>query len=164
MTATWTANKTWAAGEVVTAAMLNQYVRNNLDWLKGRPYVSEQDFDGTFFSTSSSSFQYTNANTTLTTTGGRVMVVVFGTIVIGNTATSARITLYEDGVNKGDATEGMVGVQGNTGFKFPFCIIYITPTAPTAAAHDWRIYLRSTNNTDPISFTQYQMWAIEIGA
>jgi len=34
MTATWTAPRTWATGEVVTESMLNTHVRDNLDWLK----------------------------------------------------------------------------------------------------------------------------------
>jgi hypothetical protein len=164
MTATWTANKTWASGEVVTAAMLNQYVRDNLDWLKGRPYGTEQDFDGTFFSTTSSSFQDTGANSTLTTTGGRVLVLCFGTWIIGNTATGGRMTIYEDGVNKGDATEGMIRFVGVTNAATGFCFAYITPTAPTAATHEWKIYLRSTDNTNAMSITQYQINAIEIGA
>jgi hypothetical protein len=164
MTSTWTANRTWTDGELVNASIMNQYVRDNLDWLKGRPYGTEQDFDGTFFSTTSSSFQDTGANATLTTTGGRVLVIVFGTTVVGNTATSGRLTIYEDGVNKGDATEGMQAALSTTNGKHPFCMVYITPTAPTAAAHEWKIYLRSTDNTNAMSITQYQINAIEIGA
>lgn len=164
MTATWTTNKTWAAGEIVTADMLNTYLRDNLDWLKGRPTIYESDFDGTFFSTTSSSFQDTGADAVLTTTGGRVMVVCFGTCIVGNTATSGRLTLYQDGGNVGDATEGMLRVLAATNYASPFCFSYITPTAPTAASHTWKIYLRSTDNTNSMSITQYQMWAIEIGA
>jgi hypothetical protein len=164
MTATWTANKTWASGEVVTAAMMNQYIRDNLDWLKGRPTAYESDFDGTFFNTTSSSFQDTGANADITTTGGRVMVVAFGSFLIGNTATNAVLTVYEDGVNKGDATEGMQYLVAATNGRVPFCICYITPTAPTAAAHTWKLYLRSTDNTNSANIKQYQMWAMEIGA
>jgi hypothetical protein len=164
MTATWTANKTWASGEVVTAAMLNQYVRDNLDWLKGRPYIQEQDFDGTFFSTTSSTFQDSGADAVLTTTGGRVMVVAWGSVLIGNTATNAVLTLYEDGSNVGNATEGMQYLVAATNGRVPFCICYITPTAPTAAAHTWKVYLRSTDNTNSANIKQIQMWAIEIGA
>src|SRR5688572_10563024 len=31
----WSAPKTWSVGEVVTAAMMNTHVRDNLDYLKG---------------------------------------------------------------------------------------------------------------------------------
>jgi hypothetical protein len=164
MTSTWTANRTWTDGELVNASIMNQYIRDNLDWLKGRPYISEQDFDGTFFSTTSSSFQDTGADAVLTTTGGRVLVLAFGSVTVGNGATSAVLTLYEDGVNKGDATEGMQYQTSATNGRVPFCMAYITPTAPTAAAHTWKVYLRSTDNTNSAAIKQYQMWAIEIGA
>jgi hypothetical protein len=164
MTSAWSANRTWTDGELVNASIMNQYVRDNLDWLKGRPYISEQDFDGTFFSTTSSSFQDTGADAVLTTTGGRVLVVAFGTWQPANVATDGKMTVYEDGVNKGDATAGMISTAVGTGQDTAFCICYITPTAPTAAAHTWKLYLRSTDNTNATLITQYQMWAIEIGA
>ncbi len=31
----WTANRTWTAGEVVTASIMNTYIRDNLNYLKG---------------------------------------------------------------------------------------------------------------------------------
>lgn len=34
MTATWTTPRTWVTGEVVTAAQLNEQIRDNEDWLK----------------------------------------------------------------------------------------------------------------------------------
>lgn len=37
MTAIWTPPKTWSAGELVTAELLNQQLRDNLDYLKDRP-------------------------------------------------------------------------------------------------------------------------------
>jgi hypothetical protein len=163
MTATKTTPRTWTTGEIVTAALLNTHLRDNLDWLFGRPQANESDFDGTFSSTSSSSFTDTGANADITTTGGRVMVVVFGSTLVASSSTTGYLTLYEDGVNKGDATLGMQTVFGN-GIPCVFAIIYITPTAPTAAAHSWKLYARSSNNTNLVSVTQYQMWALEIGA
>lgn len=164
MTATWTTPRTWATGEVVTAAQLNQYLRDELDWLKGRPAAYESDFDGTFFSTTSSSFQDTGANAALTTTGGRVMVVCFGSVLTANSTTQPILTLYQDGANMGDATLGMTYTQQGTAGITPFAIVYITPTAPTAAAHEWKVYMRSLDNVQAATIKQYQMWAIEIGA
>jgi hypothetical protein len=163
MTATWTANRTWVAGEVVTATLLNQYVRDNLDWLKGRPYVSQQDFDGTFYAATTAVFADTGAASALTTTGGRVMVVAFGACYGSNTA-DISLTIYEDGVNKGDATLGMTTDYTTNASSVPFCICYITPTAPTAAAHTWRLYAKGDDSSGNIAVTQVQMWAIEIGA
>jgi hypothetical protein len=39
MTAAWTAPKTWSVGELVTAALLNTHLRDNLEWL----YSKRQD-------------------------------------------------------------------------------------------------------------------------
>ena len=166
MTATWTANRTWTTGEVVTAAYLNQYLRDNLDWLKGRPVIYASDFDLTVYSTTSSTFQDTGLSATLTTTGGRVMVVAFGTLG-GNTASNWKIlSLYQDGTTTGDATYGtqIALSAGNATLYHPFSIVYITPTAPTAASHTWKLYMRNSDNTNAVTIVQYQMWAIEIGA
>jgi hypothetical protein len=164
MTAIWTANRTWVDGEIVTAAMMNQYLRDNLDWLKGRPQVNASDFDGTVYSTTSSTFQDTGLSATLTTTGGRVMVVAWGSWLIDNSATNGVLTLYEDGVNVGNSTEGMQYLVAASNGRVPFAIAYITPTAPTAASHTWKLYLRSTNGVNTANIKQYQMWATEIGA
>jgi hypothetical protein len=163
MTAIWTAPATMVDGVVQGAAWFNQYLKDNLEWLKGRPYVQEQDFDGTFFTTSSATFQDTGADAALTTTGGRVMVVCWGTILVASTSTNGYLTIYEDGVNKGDATAGMQTAVQNSP-PVPFSMVYITPVAPTAAAHTWKVYLRSSSGAANVSITQYQMWAIEIGA
>lgn len=164
MTATWTTPRTWVEGEIVTAALMNEVIRDNLDWLKGRPYIQANDLDGTVYSTTSSTFQDTGLSATLTTTGGRVMVVAWGSFLVGNSATNAVLTIYEDGVNQGNATEGMQYLVAGSNGRVPFCIVYITPTAPTAASHTWKLYLRSTDNVNTANIKQYQMWATEIGA
>lgn len=167
MTSTWTANRTWVAGEVVTAALLNQYLRDNLDWLKVRPYSTEQDFDGTIFGTTSNTWQDTGISSgSLTTTGGRVLVICFGTVGGDTTNNHKFVTLYEDGVNKGDASYGMqVSNQYNSAATLfaPFCICYITPTAPTAAAHEWKLYLRNNNNANTVTIATAFIAAFEIG-
>lgn len=163
MTATWTAPRTWSAGELVTAAMLNAHVRDNLEWLKGRPIDTQQDFDGTFFAASTASWATTGADVAITTTGGRVMVVAFGACYGTNTA-DISLTIYEDGVNKGDATVGMTTDYVTNGSSIPFCICYVTPTAPTAAAHTWTLYAKGDDASGNVAVTQVQMWAIEIGA
>lgn len=169
MTATWTTPRTWATGEIVTAALLNAHLRDNLEWLKGRPLATEQDFDGTVFSTTSSTFQDTGVNVALTTTGGRVLVVVFGTIGETTSVNKGYLTLYQDGVNVGDATWGMIAEEHyNAGavseIVHPFCIAYHTPTAPTAGAHEWKLYLRSANNSTAWLVKTAHIWAMEIGA
>ena len=37
MTPIWSQPRTWLTGELATAALLNQHLRDNLDWLKTPP-------------------------------------------------------------------------------------------------------------------------------
>lgn len=161
MPATWTDPRTWVDLDLVTAADLNEQVRDNLLWLKGRPVAVEQDFDDTVWSAVTSSFTDTGINADITTTGGRVLVVAFGTFASGNTARPIA-TLYQDGANKGHATYGMA--QSSAASKIPFAIVYVTPTAPTAAAHSWKLYVRGTDTSGTTVLYQAHMFAVEIGA
>lgn len=152
------------ASTVAQSAKMNQGVLQNLLWLKGRPYALVSDFDGTVFSTTSSTFQDTGIAATLTTTGGRVLVVAFGTVTTADSTIFAHLTMYQDGVNAGHTTEGMVKAKSlSNGLTAPFCLAYLTPTAPSEAAHTWKVYLRSSG-TASVGITQIQMWALEIGA
>lgn len=165
MPATWTDPRTWVDLDLVTAADLNEQVRDNLLWLKERPIANESDFDGTFFNTTSSTWQDTGADAALTTTGGRVLVVAFGGVYVGGSSTAAHLTLYQDGSNVGNATEGMMQARNPANALYsPFAIVYITPAAPTAAAHTWKLYMKSSDNAANVYIRAYQMWAIEIGA
>jgi hypothetical protein len=165
MPAVWTAPRTWTDAELVTASLLNPHIRDNLEWLKGRPVSQVQDFDGTVFSTTSASFQDTGISVTITTTGGRVLVVAFGTVYAQNSTLSAQLSLYQDGSNVGHSTEGMTRSNSlANGLYTPFGIVYLTPTAPSAASHTWNLHLKSSNGSSTASLTQVQMWAMEIGA
>lgn len=70
MTATWTANRTWTSGELVTASIMNTYVRDNLDWLKTPLESGKITFSADFTTTSTTYVDITGITTTLTTRGG----------------------------------------------------------------------------------------------
>lgn len=167
MTAIWSANKTWAAGDLLKAADYNQYIRDNLDWLKGRPWGYVYDFDGTVFTTTSSSFQAVASTDAVTTTGGRVLVLAWGTVLLPTASgVVAYVTIYEDGANKGDATEGMASSVAYTSAvltRMPFCLAYVTPTAPTPGDHEWKIYIRNSDNANTVGFKTIGLSAFEIG-
>lgn len=73
MAAVWTTPRTWAVGELVTAAMMNQHVRDNLDWLK-TPISALATWSSNFTTTSASYVDITSATVTLTLNGGGVDV------------------------------------------------------------------------------------------
>lgn len=156
----------FVGGASARSADMNQYVLQNLLWLKGRPFTISQDFDGTVFSTSSTSFQDTGKSASYTPTGGRVLIVAFGHTSTQTSGVGQVLTLYEDGVNLGDPTHGMLVAQpylSGIDAKAPFCIAYVTPTAPSIAAHNWVLMMRATG-VATINLRSAQMWAIEIGA
>ena len=52
---TWITPKTWAVDELVTASMLNTHLRDNLNYLLGRPkQVIRRDNNATYTTTSTS--------------------------------------------------------------------------------------------------------------
>lgn len=156
------------ASTVAQSAKMNQGVLQNLLWLKGRPYATAQNFSSSIFTTTSTTFVDTGITTgSLATTGGRVLVTCFGVTSSAVSNAQRHLTLYEDGANKGDATYGMIFANNYTSAvdtHVPFCIAYITPTAPTAAAHEWKLYMRNNVSANSIVLRMAHIWALEIGA
>lgn len=97
MTATWTANRTWTAGELVTAAIMNTYIRDNLDWLKKPTESGNITFSSDFTTTSASFVDVTGQTTTLTTNGGGLDVFIRYTVQSSSSSTSAQFQLVVDG-------------------------------------------------------------------
>lgn len=95
MAATYTANRTWVSGELITASIMNTYVRDNLDWFK-TPIASKVTTGG--FSTSSATYvDVTNMTATFTTVGGGIDVLIRTTL--GQTAGATNVLqLLVDGV------------------------------------------------------------------
>lgn len=96
MTAIWTAPRTWAVGELVTAALMNTHVRDNLDWLK-TPIAASATWSSNFTTTSASYVDITGATVTLTTNGGGVDVFVLFDLT-DSLAATVYIQLVIDGV------------------------------------------------------------------
>ena len=103
MTATWTTPRTWATGEVVTAALLNAHLSDNLDYLKARPQVAyfSSANDGNITSTSGSYVNISSdySKTITTTAAGRVQVTFMAGI--GTSGSNVQMKLYVDGVDSG---------------------------------------------------------------
>lgn len=109
---TWTTPKTWQDNDLVTAALMNTHLRDNLDWLKA-PNMGLVTVPGTSMTTNSTTFvAVANLNTiTLTTTGNRVMLYFSGAWH-NNTGAMHYLTFGVDGVAVGP-TSGLYG--HNTG-------------------------------------------------
>lgn len=101
---TWTFPKTWFAGELVTADLLNTHLRDNLNALHARPKASYAA-NTCSYSTSSASMvnvDSTNLELSIDTTGGDVLVLVMATVQING-------TYWTDRVNLGVTCDGELG-------------------------------------------------------
>jgi hypothetical protein len=83
----WTAPRTWATGELVTAAILNAHVRDNLEFLKSPPttsFIADQSSDYTTTSTSFANVNATDLALNITTSGGDVLLVFSGSVLVSS--------------------------------------------------------------------------------
>lgn len=83
----WTTPRTWVAGEVPTAAIMNAHVRDNLQYLLQRPYNAQADAAGLSDLTSSST-SYVNVSAdyskTVAIKSGRALVYFSGRLSLTN--------------------------------------------------------------------------------
>jgi len=136
MTAVWTADRTWTTGELVTAAIMNTYIRDNLDFLK-TPATSGKVTWAADFTTASASFvDVTSATTTFTTYGGGVDVMIRITTQCSATST-ATFNLVVDG-----STNYLLGA-----FKYSVItsdyVIYLPEHIPALSAGSHTIKLQA---------------------
>lgn len=113
MAAIYTTPRTWAAGEVVTASLLNTHLRDMMDYFKARPISNVTDYDGTVSSTTSTSYVDITGATVNITTSGSSRLLILANVVQGNSTglNVHSVTALVDGVNQGDATFGLVAVN-----------------------------------------------------
>lgn len=142
MTATWTANRTWTAGEIVTASIMNQYVRDNLDWLK-TPTASQVIYTTTFTTTSGTFTDVTGATVTLTGNGGGFDVIFVAT-VSGSAISTAQFALVTDSVT----TEAIEAVTFAAS-EVKNLVIFKHVAALSAGSHTFKI--RATVNAGTLT-------------
>lgn len=108
----WTAPKNVIGGESSDAAFWNTYLRDNMTWLKSRPFISGST--GTVTTTSTSFVEMTNSSISLTTTGGYIF---FWAVGWSSNATGGAVNTFDlaiDGVRQTHATFGATLIQGLT--------------------------------------------------
>jgi hypothetical protein len=161
MTAIWTLPRTWATGEIVTAAMLNQYLRDELDYLKARPVARVSDLDGTVLSTTSATFvDITGATVNITTSGSsRLLILASGSATFPN-ANVSYVTALVDGTNQGDSSLGMVsGTFATT--PVPWSLVFLTSAAVADGAHTVKLQARITAG-GTLVISQFSLTVLEV--
>lgn len=163
MTAIWTQPRSWSVGELTTAALMNQHLRDNLDWLKTPP----QGVYNTPTSLVITSTTYVDIMSpiTLTSAGGGFLVGLQAGASCSASSVTLSFDVQVDGVSQGGSA-GVVILHGpgaglifNTSFVF-----YVSPK--TAASHTFK--LRALVNTGSANIyaisagVNAQFWVREI--
>jgi hypothetical protein len=146
MPATWTTPKNWNVGELLIASDLNTHLRDNLEWLKNRPFNSAAI---SVTNTTSASFvQMTGSTVSLTSMGGNIMMVFTGSVAGSATGNTGTLDLAIDGTRQGDVTTGLtVIVHPAASYNDICCMVFMTSTPPSAAAHNYSIYWKTSAGT-----------------
>lgn len=142
---TWVTPRTWVAGELVTAAIMNAHVRDELNALKTPASDVKNLTIGTDTTTTSTSFvdiDSTNLAITFTTGGGDCMVGFTGTVSIGGTY-RVLFNVMIDGADA-VATDGLVETAAATGAAVGF--VYLA-TGLSAASHTFKLRWKVSGGT-----------------
>jgi hypothetical protein len=159
----WTFPKTWFAGELVTADLLNTHLRDNLNVLHAPPKASYAN-NGCNYSTSSTSLvdvDSTNLTLSIDTTGGDVLVMVLATIQITGAAWTDRVNLAVtcDGELRG--VRPQVTWYGSDSSKIGVCFFVVVSNL-TIWTHDFALRW-SIGGATSANMSQVAMLVREIG-
>ena len=136
MTAIWTQPRSWSVGELTTAALMNQHLRDNLDWLKTPPqgiYTVS-----TLISITSTTMVDIMSPITISSAGGAFLVGMQAGLSCSAAAVIVTFDLQVDAVSQGGAT-GIAFFNGTgtgTGFNGSF-VFYVSPK--TAGSHTFKL-------------------------
>lgn len=149
----WTAPPTFTYAQAMTVDILNTYLRDNLNWLKTRPWTSAA-ISGT---TTSAAFAAATASASLTSVGGNVVIVFQGYHSNTSASVSCGIDFAIDGARQGDATNGLqlFHTHSTATDNYPITTFFITSTPPSAASHTYEVYRKTASGTLTLTGTLY---------
>jgi len=154
----WTTPRTWTAGELVTATLLNTHLRDNLNALKALPAQGVNKTADTWTTSSTSFVSITGAEMEVTTAGGRLLIGVFGTFS-ANTTLVAAVSLLIDGTTRiGSATDGLQRINVPGSRVNGFGLTYLS-SALSAANHTVALQVKTT--TGSLGVPQWFIWVQE---
>lgn len=158
----WTTPTTWVASTVVSAATLNEQVRDNFNYLLSRPHQAIRRTAGADYATTSTTFvniDATNLSIDLTMSGSTVLVLFNG--VFRNTET-VYVDFSVDGTRHANTTEGIGLATLQTTSNYMLAGYAVLVTGLSVGAHQfrpmWRVAsgtgaLRATTSTSPVFFS-----------
>ena len=149
----WTAPPTFTFAQAITPSDLNTYLRDNLLWLKSRPWTSAA-VTGT---TTSTSFAAATASALLTSVGGNVIITFFGYHANTSASVQCAIDFAIDGIRQGDASNGLqlFHTHSTANDRYSITAIFITTTPPSAGSHTYEVYRKTASGTLTLEGTLY---------
>jgi hypothetical protein len=168
MTAIWTLPRTWATGEIVTAAQLNTHLRDNLEYLKLREDTPLNAFtcnSTTAYTTTAATFTDVDAAGlagTLTTSGGPLLIGMAGTWKSSGTGIDVCLDVTLNGARIGHATYGVTFLQ-SVAANLYLPVAWSQVRALAAGVYTLKLQYRTSSGTlslGPLSATQF--YAIEL--
>lgn len=136
MPAVWTAPRTWASAEVLTAVLFNQHLRDNLEWLK-TPASASATLTSDISTSSTSFVDATGLSVTFTTRGGNVLALCALTV----DAASAEVAGFRLDID-GSAT-AVLAQQATNNAAHENVVIAWLFTSVSAASHTIKLQYRS---------------------
>ena len=136
MTAIWTQPRSWSVGELTTASLMNQHLRDNLDWLKTPPqgvYIAPTSINIT-----STSLVDILSSITITSAGGAFLVGFQACLSCSAGSVVVTFDLLVDGVSQGGSNG--IAVYNGTGVGTTFNPSFVFYVAPkTAGSHTFKL-------------------------
>lgn len=148
--ATFTTPRTWVAGELVTASMMNTHVRDNLVQLKTPPSARYNNTSYTPVAVSSSTWvepDTSNLTVNVTTAGGRLKISWQCLVYQSGGSEGIHFNIGVDGAYVGDTNHGMGGIFcSTTSFNYNYSTEHTT-AALSAGAHTVKIFAHTAGST-----------------
>lgn len=151
MPAVWTSPKTFSVGELVTASMLNQHLRDNLEFLKSPPtaaYILNESADYTTTSTSFVTVDNTKLALSITTAGGDVLIGFSG-VVINSSPSSTFFDVEVDTVRTG-GDDGLVCVTSPSAASRMNATFFKLLQGLAAGSHTFKLQWRVVAGTSTL--------------
>lgn len=168
MTPIWTQPRTWATGEIVTAAQLNSHLRDNLEYLRQREDTALNHFacnSASGYSTTSTSFTDVDAaalSGTLTTTGGPLLIGAAGSWKSSGTSIDICLDVTLNGVRIGHPSYGVTFMQSvAANLYLPVAWSQVRPLA--AGTYALKLQWRTSSGTLTLGpYSAVQFYAVEL--
>ncbi len=153
MPATWTTPKNWNVGELLIASDLNTHVRDNLEWLKARPFAYQAI--ATTTTTSTSYVAVTGGSVSLATVGGNVLIACLVNAANSGAGNGNFFDLAIDSTRQGDASNGLGFISTPvSGYYDLALLLWMTCPPPSAGSHSYALYWKTTAGTITLNYAR----------